>query len=199
MEFPGNTNKNKNDPPDKKVVKVVSGEVVQKQKSFGQKFKDVFFNGEFKPALRYIAGEVLLPAVRNMIVDATTTGIERMIYGDSAANRPRSNGPRISYNMPVNRHYSQRGFLPDQPARGGKRMAINDIILSSRDEANLVLERMIDIIDQYDFASVADLHDLVGLPTTYVDNKWGWTNLSFVEIRQVREGFLLDLPRAEAI
>lgn len=73
------------------------------------------------------------------------------------------------------------------------------MILVSRDEAQLVLDTLIDIIDTYEFASVADLYDLAGLPTTYVDNKWGWGSLQYAEVRQVREGYLLDLPNVEPI
>lgn len=72
-------------------------------------------------------------------------------------------------------------------------------MLVSRDEAELVIERLSDILENYDVASVADLYDLVGLPTTYIDNKWGWTNLAYANVRQVREGYLIDLPQAEPI
>lgn len=216
MDFPSNSqnivgdNKpSKAEKPKKDVQKVIVGEVVQKQKSLGRRFKDLFVRGEFKGASRYIAAEVLLPALKNMVVDATSKGVERVVYGDVA---PRRRGmmteygrPRVSYNSPVDRGYSrdQRGrpgSLPDQPAvHPRRRGAANDLILVSREEADLVLERLNDLIDNYDVASVADLNDLVGLPGSYVDNKWGWTNLQYVDVRQVREGYLIDLPSPEPI
>jgi len=58
---------------------------------------------------------------------------------------------------------------------------------------------MIEIIDQYDFASVADYYDLLGLETTPIDNKWGWTYLNNVQVRQVRQGYVIDLPPAEEL
>ena len=58
---------------------------------------------------------------------------------------------------------------------------------------------MNDIIDTYEVVSVADLNELVGLPTSYMDNKWGWIYLGDVQVRQIREGFLIDLPSAEPI
>lgn len=199
MDFPSNANKDK-DPTAKKVEKVVSGEVVQRKKSVGRRFKDVFLGGEFNSATRYIAAEVLLPALRNMVVDATTKGVERMIYGDSNMARRPSGGhrPRVSYQTPVERGYSRpapRANLPDQPRRG----QTADIILASREEAETVLERLGDIIETYDVASVADLHDLVGLPNTYVDNNWGWPSLQYARVVQIREGFLLDLPPVEPL
>ena len=209
MDFPSNTNKEKEQvsshakeqpkkKPQKVVEKIVVGEVIQHKKTIGERFKSVFLNGEFKSSVRYIGAEVLLPALRNMVVDATTKGIERVIYGESMPRRRQERqGPRVSYNNPFDR--------PTRPQQGPmyaprtRRQQINNIILSSRSEAELVVERLGDIISQFDVATVADLHDLVGLPTTYVDNKWGWTSLAYVDIRQVREGYLIDLPEIEAI
>jgi len=207
-EFPGNANKDKDakkpaPKTDKKIEKVVSGQVTERKKPFGQRFKDTFFGGEFRAARGYVVSEVLLPALRNLIVDATSKGIERMIYGDVSPRRPASRGgygsPKIQYNSPVQR---ERGpiFLPDQPPRSrGRRQEINDILFVSREEAELVLERMVDIINDYDVVSKADLNELAGLQSTYVDNNWGWVDLRYASVRQTRDGFLLDLPPYEPL
>ena len=55
------------------------------------------------------------------------------------------------------------------------------MILNSRSESELVLESLQDIIDKYDVASVADLYQLVGLPTAYTDNKLGLGNSSRIK------------------
>ena len=83
---------------------------------------------------------------------------------------------------------------PVRPSR-----ASQDIVLNTREEAELVLQTMQDIIEKYEFASVSDFHTIVGLPSTYVDNNWGWSGLQYVDIRQTREGWLLDMPSVEPI
>lgn len=209
MDFPGNSQNpvgkskplQKQEVVKKEVVKVVSGPVVERKKPLGQRIKNIFFGGEFKNATRYIASDVLLPAFRNMVVDATSKGVERMIYGDASPRRRADYGrTRVQYNAPVDRdRYSRpKANLPDQ-ANSSRRQDIGDIILISREEAELVVERMSDIIDKYDVASVADFYDLVGLPTTFIDNKWGWTDMQYVDIRQVREGYVIVLPPIESI
>lgn len=212
MDFPGNSHHNKaldtgKSPKVQKepVLKVVSSDVITKKKPLGKRFKDVFFGGEFKSATHYVTTEVLLPALKNLIVDATSKGVERVIYGDTSPRRRMDySRTRVSYNTSPLRDVRDprlRGTLPDQPPLGyrGRRQDVNDIVLVSRGDAEIVIERLGDIIDKYEVASVADLHDLVGLPTTYVDNKWGWTNLAYAEIKQTREGYLLDLPPVEPI
>lgn len=214
MEFPGNSQnvtgeKKKPALTDEKkrevIEKVISGEVVQRKKTILRRFKETFLGGDGKSVVRYISAEVLLPAMKNLFVDAVDQGAKRMVYGDTAPRRriDVSGGPRVSYNRPVERYSRHGAMLPDQPPRGappaGRRQDVNDVILVSRDEAELVLERLQDIIDKYDVASVADFYDLVGLPTNYIDNKWGWSNLHYVDIRQVREGYLIALPSVEPI
>lgn len=208
-EFPGNSkNVTEGAKTEKVITKVVTGEVIQRKKSIGRKFKEIFFGGEFKGAGRYILADVLLPALRNLVVDTTTEGIKRAVYGESAARRRATSitdyRPRISYNNPVDRSRSDprnRTSLPHQPpyVTRSSHQQIGDLILVSREEAEVVVERMVDIIDKYDVVSVSDLKGMIGHESTYIDNKWGWSYLGRVEIRQVRDGYLIDLPPAEQI
>lgn len=213
MEFPSNSHKvtegraARGSSGEKERVpleKAVTGEVIQKKKSLGKRFKEVFLGADSKGAANYIVAEVLLPAFRNMVVDATEKGIRRFVYGDTTGGRYRSQQRgRTSYNSPVSRGLSsmmnpRSVMLPDQPPRHSARDG-GDIVLSSNEDAAIILDRLNEIVDQYGVASVADLHDLAGLPTTYIDNKWGWVDLKYSKVRQTREGFILDLPPIEPI
>lgn len=186
---------------EKKLTKVVSGEVTQKKKPLGQRLKTLILSVDFRGATQYVFMDVLVPAVKNMAVDAVDVGVKRMVYGDSSRAPGREYGrSRTTYNSPVNRGGSV--MLPKQPPhvppQRSSRVA-NDIILNTREEAELVLSTLQDIIEKYDFASVSDFHTIVGLPSTYVDNNWGWSGLQYVDIRQIREGWLLDMPSVEPI
>lgn len=211
-QFPGNANKNKAEKPaepkseKKEIQPVVTGKVIKKNKSFGSKFREVFLGMELKSASRYIAADVLLPALRNTIVEATTRGIERLIYGDQAP--PRSSG-RSGYTNATRYNYTQSPFdrygprqreyinTRGRPTPTVRRGGIADIILERREDVDQVLERFSDLMDSFDVVSVADLYDLVRLPSTYVDNEWGWTDLKQIDVQQVREGWLLLLPNPE--
>jgi hypothetical protein len=208
-DYQGNSKKMKETEkvPVKNVEKVVVGEVIVQKKSIGRKFKDLFIEADLKTVIRYVATDVLLPAARNTIVDASSKGIERLMYGESAVRRRNFGvGPRVTYNNPINRGYrdsgpfhSPRNAPAVSPAPRSSRHSRDEFFLSSREEAELVLERMNDIIDTYEVVSVADLNQLAGLPTTHVDNKWGWVYLGDVQIRQIREGYLIDFPPSEPI
>ena len=202
-DYAGNSKKSKEVEPreEKNLEKVVKGEVIVQKKSLGRKFKDMIIAADFKSVGHYIIDEILLPSIKNLIVDSATKGIERTIYGDRALRRRGTDtGPRYAYNNPIAR--TPRDMEPrryGQSAPAISRRASQDFILSSRSEADTVLEKMNDVIDQFDAVSVADLNDLIGVQGTHVDNNWGWTFLGDVAVRQIREGYLIDLPQPEAL
>ena len=72
----------------------------------------------------------------------------------------------------------------------------DDIVLESRGEAEAVLSRMDEIMDEYNIVRVADLYDLVGVTGNYTDNNYGWTNIRNAKIVRVRDGYKIDMPRA---
>lgn len=74
-----------------------------------------------------------------------------------------------------------------------------NVILSSREDAQTVLDRMKEILARYDNVTLEDLLDLTGLPTTHKDHSLGWKSLETIEIKQVEKGFVLDLPPVEEL
>jgi hypothetical protein len=209
MDYQGNSKKEKEankEAPKKDLEKVVSGEVIQKPKSITSKFKAIFLGGDFSTARQYVISEVLLPALRNLVVESVSKGTDRLIYGESVHRRRSPTGytSRVQYNNPIYRQGG--GPLPGSPPRNtpterwmsGTR-PLEDMILSTKADADVLVERLIDVVDMYEVVSVADLYELVGLPSSHVDNKWGWTNLSSIEVRQVREGYRITFPPLEEI
>lgn len=208
VDYQGNSNKSKETPanpdkPKKNLEKVVSGEVIVKSQGVGAKFKSIFFGGDATTASHYVVGEVILPALRNLVVEVVSKGIDRLIYGESAARRrPSSYAPRVQYNNPIYRQ-EPRAYLPNQRpsdrwAEAGKRQ-LDKFIVSSRVEADMVVDTLTEAVSQYEVVSVADLNELLGLASSHVDQKWGWTNLSNIGVRQVREGYEISLPPLEEI
>lgn len=210
MDYQGNSKnkgaKAKLDPSVKKdeLKKVVTGDVVVKKEGVSSKFKRVFLGGDFHTAADYVLSEVLLPALRNLLADTVSKGADRLIYGDSARKRgPTNYAPRTQYHNPLIRQDPR--YLPNQPPVQrwtGNQKTFHNIIVSTKEDADGVVEAMIDIVDKYEVVSIADLNEILGLPSTegsHVDNKWGWTNLRSIEVRQVREGHEISFPPLEEI
>lgn len=205
-DYTGNTNKerSKKDAPEREPLKkVVTGDVTVKEKGLGKKIKNIFFGGDFKQAARYVFAEVVVPSTKEVIFDVFSKGSERIIFGDqrSRRNRPPQGGTQVSYHNPQSQSF-RSAILPHQPPRMpsySKQRESTDFMLATREDAYAVLETMVTIVDQYQVVSLADLNELLGLPSAVIDNRWGWTNLNASNIQQYRQGWLLELPPMEEI
>lgn len=200
-EFPPNSETAK-----KNIERVTTGEVTRKKKSLRKQFSETFVAGDMRTAVRYMMFDVLLPAAKDMVVDAGSAGIEKLIFGDSRRRRgstPPQAGATgyVSYNR-----YSSPG---PQPMGSGLSRAISprararhdfdEIVLDSRSEAEQVIDQMFDIVSRYEVATVADLYQMVGLGSSHTDHKWGWTDLRGSGVSRIRDGYLLDLPDPEPL
>lgn len=201
VDYPSNSKKSKQEKPEREVPdKVITGNVVTRKKHFGSGFFGGFVAEDGASVGQYVIMEVLLPAAKNMISDAVSQGVERMLFGNE---RPRSaNGGRPGY---VN--YSARsatGVVSETRNRARTREArtshdFSDIILETRAEAEDVLDQLRDLIGTYEVASVSDLYALVGLTGEFTDENWGWSDLRSASIRPIRGGYLLILPRTQSL
>ena len=201
-EFPPNSEKSKKGVPDgKNISPVVSGSAVRRKRSLRKQFKETFVAGDARSAIQYVIFDVLLPAAKDTVVEAGSQGIEKLIFGDSrrrGSTRPPA-GPtgHISYNR-----YST-GSRQTGPERAISRQArarhnFDEIVIDDRSQAEEVIDRLFELVDRYESASVADLYELVGLPSVHTDNRWGWIDLTGAGVSRIRGGYLLDLPEPEA-
>lgn len=202
VDFPPNSESSKR-VEDKKITRVTSGEPVRKRKSLRKQFSETFVAGDMKTAARYVMFDVLLPAAKDMIVEAGSSGIEKLIFGDSRRRgaTPPQAGPTgyVSYNripMGASRMASSARAM-SRRARASH--DFDEIILDSRTEAEEVIDRLFDLVSRYENASVADLYELVGISSNHTDHKWGWTDIRGAGVSRVRDGYLLDLPEPHPI
>lgn len=196
-EYKPNSNKYKQEqkaaPEDKKIEKVVSGVVKTKKKSELRKLSDVFISEDAPNVKSYILMDVLVPAIKNAIEDVVINGIRMILRGETGARKSSGiNASRVNYTKYSDSRDNDNRYSSSRVRSGYQ---YDDIIIPSRGEAEEVLSRMDEIIDNYGMVSVGDLYDLVGVPGQYTDNKYGWTNIRNARAERVREGYLLKLPK----
>lgn len=187
---------------EKKVDRVVDTPVVRRKKPLSKRFLETFFGGDTHGVLGYVMMDVLLPAAKDMVADAVSTGIEKMLFGETRSSSRRggyrpSSGTSgyVSYNRmssPGRREEPRTISL-----RARDRHDFDEIVLATRVEAEEVIDRLFDLVSKYETATVADLYELIGTRVNYMDEKWGWTDLRGASVRRIRSGYLLDLPRPE--
>lgn len=185
---------------EKKVQKVITGNVKQQKKSLSKKISETFLEDNTKSVTEYIFHDVLIPAAKSMISDMVSGGVEMLLFGQRRGNRTYRDHGRsyVNYNS-----VSYRGPMRDQRREisrvGRSRHDFDEIILETRGEAEEVLSHLVDLTVDYGMASVADLYDLVGITSNFTDNKYGWTDLRTASVSRVHGGYLINLPRTQPI
>lgn len=198
-DYKPNSNKYKQEQMDAKeerrAEKIVQGGVKVKKKNEVRKFADSLISEEAHNIKSYIVMDLLIPAIKNTILDIIT-GSAEMLFGTDRRSRRRSTVDRVSF-VDYSGRYRDRDRVTSSESRVRTGCDFDDIVLDSRGEAEEVLAQLDAMIDTYKVARVSDLYDLVGVTGPYTANRYGWTNLRNAEAQRLRDGgYLLKLPRA---
>lgn len=186
----------------KRIDKVVEGQVVRRKKPLGKKLRETFLGGGDRSIAEFVFQDVIVPNIKDMLFEANQQAMERMLYPGSEPRPFRRRDPRRGH---TNYNGISRGPARDRDEeRSMSRRAranhdFGEIILPTRPEAEAVLEGLFAVLEEYDVVAVSDLYEMVGISSQFTDRKWGWVDLRGSDIRRIREGWLLDLPRPEVI
>ena len=202
-EFPPNSNVSKSGSEDKVLKRVTSGEVRRKKRSVRRQFQEAFVVGDMRTAVEYMIFDIALPSFREAVVDTLQNGIEKLFNGEGrrgGGTIPQSgSGQYINYS-----NYARGAGLLTGAQRAVSRSTRgrhnpDEFVLSSRAEADEIIDNMYEVIESYGTVSVANLYELLGVATDHTDHKWGWTSLQGAGVRRVRNGWVLNLPAAHPI
>lgn len=185
---------------EKRVEKpVISSKVEVKKKPLLKRVVNAFVGEDVGDVRGYLLFDVLIPAIKNTTQDLVTTGLSMVLFGE--ARRPENisrYGQRSVY-----RSYDSISSRKEQKVYSSynRRAAheFDDIVFKTRQDAEEVLSHLADLIEIYGIATVADLYDLIDKTASYTDRGWGWRKIGGANVRPVRDGYILELPRAEVV
>lgn len=194
------SNSKKSKDGDRPAVKpIVLGNVSERKKPLGRRFVELFGGDDAKSVGEYLLEDVFVPAIKNLISETFSQGVDRLLFGGTGGSRSRSRvGDRGGYST----MYTGGPRKDERNDRyAGKRPGVEygDILFESRGDAEQVIDSMIAILQDYKTVSRADLLSLLDRSPSHMDHKWGWTDLRSAGVRRIREGYLLALPPVEDI
>jgi hypothetical protein len=185
---------------------VISGSAVERKVPLRKKFLSAYTGDSAQSVGSFLVTDVVVPYTKNLISDLVTQGINRLLYGSS---RPTGSmigsvvGSRVSsgYGKFFNGGgaQNQQSQNAQMSAQARANHAFGEIVLNSRSDAEIVIDSLRDLIEQYGNAKVTNLYSLLGITGEFTDQKYGWTNLSRASVIHTREGYVLDLPRPEVL
>lgn len=177
-----------------KLEKVITGEATTRKRSGMAKMSDVFIAEDVRTVKNHVFMDVVVPAIKNVIVDIVTNGIQMMLWG-SAVSPSKTPGTRYNYGGSYSSlNMSQRTQKTNYTGYG-----YEDPIVTSRGDAERILQEMSEIIREYGQASIADLYDLCGITGRPTDMNYGWTEMPGARSVRVPEGYVIQMPRPSCI
>ena len=179
----------------KKTDKVIAGTAGTKKKSGIIKFAEVFIAEDIANVKDYLIHDLLIPTIKNTIEDLVTNSVSMLLRGTAATRRSNSRADHVSYssisknntNVRSNNIINRTGYDYD------------DVVLTTRADAEAVLDRLGEMIETYGMVSVGDLYDTVGKTPQYTDYKYGWVNIRNAKPVRVRDGYILDMPKVSPL
>jgi hypothetical protein len=180
---------------------VISGGAIERKEPIRKKFLQAYAGDSAKSVGEYLVMDVIVPGTKNIISDMVTQGINRLLFGSSRpSGGVRSNIGGSGYGKFFNGGGGNQQSTPAQMTQQARaNHSFGEIILLTRADAELVIDSLRELIEQYGNAKVTNLYSLVGISSDFTDQKYGWTNLARAGVIQIREGYLLDLPRPEVL
>ena len=203
LDYKPNSNKYKKEQAElqakKKDLKpVVSGKTKRKKNEI-RKFTDIFFADDWESIKSYIKDDILIPAAKKAFYDVVEGSLSMSLFGGrgGGSNR-RSSIDRVSY-----RDYSASSRKDERRSDNYRSRSVldyDDILFSSKGDAELVLTRLIEALDTYETVSIADFYDLSNVPDIpHTANNYGWDNLSKAYVDRVRDGYIIRFPKVRPI
>lgn len=176
-----------------RMEKLIDGKVQVRKKSTGRKLMEVFFSDEIPNLGDYLMFDLLVPAIKDTVVNIFTSGIEMLFYGKAKGGRRvvgRNGSTVVTYDQ-----FSKNGGIMAQRSARQSVYDVMDVVFEDRGAAELILDQLIDYIDRYNRATVHDFYDACGVTTTnYNDDYYGWKDLRGAIVTRARGGWVINMP-----
>ena len=171
----------------KNLEKIVTGSVQVKKKSAFRKLMDLFISEDIEDLEGYIIREVIIPGAKQLLLDS----IETVFNGRTSSRRGRPSGPKVSYDGYYNNN--SRDYDRPRPKPGHE---FENLVFDRKRDAEDVLFKMDELINEFHIAGISDLYELVGITPRTTDYSYGWTDIQSATIIRGHDGrWLLKLPR----
>jgi hypothetical protein len=194
-------------PEREKLQPVISGTARVQKRSVGQKLGELFSGPRARDVGLYVIQDVIVPAIKDILYDSTVGALEMRLYGGGVSRRARSSSSSsrtpyrtMSETKTKTKISSTSSAAPREREFSDEDRAMHNfgaIGLSSRGEAERVLDAMITRLEKFEVVTVADLYDFVNITSDFPDNQYGWQDLQGSRINRNHDGtYSLLLPKA---
>lgn len=173
---------------ERKVDRVVSGNVTTRKKTRTKRFTELFLSDDIHDVKSYVLFDLVIPAIKDTIIK----GMEMMFFGTTSSKSHGGRNSITDYNS-ISRRNDRRD---DGYARLRQPYEVDDIITETRREAEDLLNALLDEVEEYGEVSVRTFYDFAGVTShSYTDTYYGWKSLRSAYTAPIRGGYTVIMPR----
>jgi hypothetical protein len=187
-----------------------------RKKSLSTKVKETFLSTDLPDVKSDIVKSIIVPQAKNMVLDAirsVATGVvgtaEMMLFGRvtrglSDYRRGGSIASRVRYDTISSS--SARTLTPQQRASFSIESiefegieVVDGIERNPKQQAQAVIDSMIEHIEMYEYATVRDLYDFAGVTTRdFTESYYGWHSFATARPEPIAGGkYIIVCPKPE--
>ena len=176
--------------------------VLAGDKTKKEKLRDIFIANDPIDVINDVFDRIFVPSIQDLLLDMAWGGLN-MLFHEGGSVRPRRGRRSSSYHdMYEDRRESRVSRVGDseRSERHSRGRSIDDLEFDSRAEAETVLERCLDILEEYEALSIGDGFDLCDQDHAYTDDDYGWTDLSKARVERLgRDHYTIYFPKAKRL
>ena len=204
---------------------VAQGKLVKK--TLGTKIKETFISADLPDVKGSIVNDIIVPQAKTMVLDAIRSvamgavgTVEMMLFGRLTrnstntfySNRGRdysAYSSRVRYESagPMAQSQSSRGLTPRQRANfcfdavefEGNKEGDDKIVRNPKEQAQYVIDSMIDYIAVYGRATVRNFYEFAGITTyDFTEESYGWHDFSTARPEPLSNGhWIIVCPKPD--
>lgn len=185
----------KNEQEKEKIKPVIDKtKIASTKKPFGRKIMECFLPEDVKDIKTWFIKDILIPSTKDFIFD----GISMIFYGEKSYGSSKKYG-RYDYSSKYD--YSRRYRDNDKKRRRDNddyytsedNYDFRNIVIRQRQDAEMIIDEMIERIRKTGSVSIAEMFDLLDIPSRYTDNNYGWDDERDIGLKRVNAGFLIKV------
>lgn len=187
-----------NKPKQKPDPVALTSKVTMEKDRPASKIKKLFVPGDVKDVKSYLINNVIVPGFKNAVLGM----IEIAFFGRTSGWRGGPSGvggTNYSYISNNGSIISRASTIPSITNRDRLTNNFSNLRFTGPNayqEVEDVISTLIDYVDRYGQATVADFYSLCGVGAdqiTDMDERWGWKGFRKLESKAVRDGYIIDV------
>ncbi len=178
------------EPVEEKDVAVVTTGGVKTRSSGG-------FAGTIRNIGNSLFDTIVVPALQSLTEDFAGEAVRMLVRGGKTVSKG-APGKHTSYHSQYSKRARRRGATTGRTVNRTQEV-YEDIYFDYREDAEMVLGRMMELIAEYRWATIGDLHSLAGIDSNYTHERYGWTDLQRTRVQHTTDGYLITFPEPEYI